>query len=303
MKRIIGSYKGNKPGKLFITLTGLHGNETSGRLALKRVFERLSKVESDFRGFFIGLYGNVKAIKENRRYIDKDFNRMWDPEMVETIKMTDESHLDVHEEREMKELINMLEKLTDNTPPDDVLILDLHNTSSSKGVFVYTFDKETNRQVASVLKIPIIMGVEKSLKGTAIEYFHHKEYVSFAFEGGEIGAESSIRMHEAGIWLLLNAFGCIEKKDIPGYDQLNEFLLKASNGFPELAELSYTHKINPDDDFRMLPGFENYQLIKKGELLAHDRNGPIYAPGSGYMLMPLYQKQGDEGFFIIKEID
>ena len=43
--------------------------------------------------------------------------------------------------------------------------------------------------------------------------------------------------------------------------------------------------------------------VKKGELIAKDKNGDIFSPANGRILMPLYQKQGEDGFFIIKEIN
>ena len=51
----------------------------------------------------------------------------------------------------------------------------------------------------------------------------------------------------------------------------------------------------------MNPGYSNFQMVKKGDLLAEDKNGEIRAPNSGILLMPLYQKQGQEGFYIIED--
>ena len=53
----------------------------------------------------------------------------------------------------------------------------------------------------------------------------------------------------------------------------------------------------------MMPGFKNFQPIEKGQLLGHDARGEVRAPKNGCILMPLYQQQGDEGFFIIKVIE
>ena len=48
----------------------------------------------------------------------------------------------------------------------------------------------------------------------------------------------------------------------------------------------------------------NFQLIKqkiqKGELIGFDRKGKIYSQFNGKVLMPLYQEQGNEGFYIIQ---
>lgn len=52
----------------------------------------------------------------------------------------------------------------------------------------------------------------------------------------------------------------------------------------------------------MNPGYENFQPLKKGEIIAHDRNGAIVVPMDGLMFLPLYQHSGDDGFFIVEEI-
>ena len=42
--------------------------------------------------------------------------------------------------------------------------------------------------------------------------------------------------------------------------------------------------------------------MHKGQALAVDREGPVTAPQSGLLLMPLYQRQGDDGFFIVRKV-
>ena len=51
----------------------------------------------------------------------------------------------------------------------------------------------------------------------------------------------------------------------------------------------------------MKPGYRNFQRITKGEELAMDKKGPIYAPKEGMIIMPLYQNSGNDGFFLVEE--
>jgi succinylglutamate desuccinylase len=51
----------------------------------------------------------------------------------------------------------------------------------------------------------------------------------------------------------------------------------------------------------MQPGYKNFQPIKKGELLAQQNGKPIYSEWDAYIFMPLYQKQGNDGFFVVTE--
>jgi len=42
--------------------------------------------------------------------------------------------------------------------------------------------------------------------------------------------------------------------------------------------------------------------VDKEQELAVENNLTIKSPDSGFILMPLYQKKGSDGFFIVKEI-
>jgi hypothetical protein len=86
--------------------------------------------------------------------------------------------------------------------------------------------------------------------------------------------------------------------EYPAVRAADELLRTATRGVPSLLEIMHVHRIHAGDDFRMLEGFTNFDLIEVGQLLAHDRQGPIHAPNGGLMLMPLYQPQGQDGYFL-----
>jgi hypothetical protein len=52
----------------------------------------------------------------------------------------------------------------------------------------------------------------------------------------------------------------------------------------------------------MIEGYANFSKIIANQLLAHNQDGEINSFESGYLFMPLYQRKGDEGFYIIKLI-
>ena len=79
-------------------------------------------------------------------------------------------------------------------------------------------------------------------------------------------------------------------------------MLESADGFPDISELIYVHNIKLEDKFKMNNGYTNFQRVNKGDLLGKDIAGDVVAPHSGYLMMPLYQKQGKEGFFITKAI-
>ena len=52
----------------------------------------------------------------------------------------------------------------------------------------------------------------------------------------------------------------------------------------------------------MEPGFVNFQAIEKGELLAYQNGQPVKSEWDAFIFMPLYQSQGNDGFFVIQEV-
>jgi succinylglutamate desuccinylase len=64
----------------------------------------------------------------------------------------------------------------------------------------------------------------------------------------------------------------------------------------------YSFKIDNADEWMMLPGFQHFTPVSEGQLLAIYQGQEILAPVSGYILMPLYQKQGSDGFFLVRQV-
>lgn len=48
--------------------------------------------------------------------------------------------------------------------------------------------------------------------------------------------------------------------------------------------------------------FLNFEPIEQGDWIANDVRGKVFAPVCGHILMPLYQKLGSDGFFIVEEM-
>ena len=71
---------------------------------------------------------------------------------------------------------------------------------------------------------------------------------------------------------------------------------------PSIVEIVYRHVIEVEDDFRMEPGFVNFSLVREGQLLARDRRGEIHAMASRYVMLPLYQELGDDGYFLARRV-
>lgn len=299
--RVIGSYEEGKSGSLLVFLAGIHGNEPAGVKALERVFSKLDTLTPEFKGKVLGLCGNCRAMAEGRRYIDQDLNRLWGHMDIARIRLKDEAQLN-NEERELLDLLAHFE-LAISSQAERIIFIDLHTTSGVGGFFTIITQKKENRVLAEYLQAPIIFNLVDELQVTTSNYFDRKGITNLTFEAGQHNDPQSIDLHEAAIWVLLEACGCLSKEEIPGQYETYMSILKANaSKLPTYLDFRYRHNIGAKDEFIMNPGYRNFSRIEEGEALAHDKNGTIYAPLGGIMLMPLYQQQGADGFFITQEL-
>jgi hypothetical protein len=145
------------------------------------------------------------------------------------------------------------------------------------------------------------LGIEEHLDGPLLSYINELGYIAFGYEGGQHDDLSSIENHIAFIYLSLVFTGSIRKEDVD-FQHYYELLAKTTINTRKFYEIFYHYKIKYDESFIMNPGFFNFQRIKKEQELATSEGDKIFAKKKGRMLMPRYQKLGDDGFFIIREI-
>ena len=305
-KRLIGRHSGIEKGTLLICVGGMHGNEPAGVEALSIMFKIL-EVEPDsnpdfvFKGRLVGLRGNRRALAQGKRYIEKDFNRQWVPENVERIIASPITELE-NEDLELMELLQHINKEIEDYPTDKVVLLDLHTTTAHGGIFSIPTDDPDSLRVAVELHAPVIKGLLQGVKGTTLQYFCKENFdaniVGVCFESGQHDESLSINRAIAAITNCLRTLGCVQSEHVE--NRHDTLLIEYSKDLPKVAELITIHSILPGDDFQMAPNYKNFQKVKKGEVLASDKKGVITAPEDSLILMPLYQKQGADGFFLVK---
>jgi succinylglutamate desuccinylase len=300
--RIIGDLKGQEPGPTVIALSGIHGNEPAGLKAIKHIMAKLESNTADFKGRFLGLIGNIEALREQRRFIDEDMNRIWFTSILDKIRRTPIDEVKTAERRETKKLLEVIDPIILNEESDQpVIFVDFHTFSAQSGLFVISTRDERNVELLGQLRVPLIFGIEKALHGTALKYVQNTGNIGFAFETGQHNTELAEHNASAGLLCLLVAAGCISASRIEDFTNYYDHLNKQTASLPHKVEFLYKHIIEPDDDFEMRPGFKNFDKIEKGQWLANDEHGKILAQRSGFILMPLYQNQGEDGFFIVQE--
>ncbi len=309
--RIIGERVGKQSGPLLIVFAEIHGNEPVGNLAITELFEAIDeeyrkKPTFDFRGRIVAIRGNVKAVEKKVRYIDKDLNRSWIPSEIERILATDnEADLDA-EDQEIREILSVIHHYIETENPTRVVVLDLHTTTAHGGIFTIPAPTAEARRIGLAMKAPVLHGFLDGLQGTTLHYFTKENFdiniTAVCFEAGQHNCDDSPKHAVSAIISCFTAIGGFYEEDIES--KHDDLLESRAADLPLEAKLVYIHPVTPLDEFKMKPTpiYQNFDPIELGELLAHDRNGAIRAPYGGLILMPLYQKQGSDGFFIVQEV-
>lgn len=297
--REIGSHDGGLPGPCLVVIGGLHGNERAGVGAFERVRDTIVREGLALRGKLIGIVGNRKGYARDQRFIVRDLNRSWHPEILDDLLGRAESELE-NEDREQRELLEFFIELEERHGACH--FLDLHSTSGEGAPFACMSDTLRNRRLGMALRVPLILGLEEAIDGSMLGYLCDRGHVTVAFEGGQHTEPTTLEHMESAIWLSLEAAGLLRKRQIPGFDEHRRQLRRAARGVSPVVEIRHREVITSEDEFRMEPGFRGFDRIHAGQLLAHNRRGPIHAGESGRILMPLYQGQGEDGFFLVRRV-
>ncbi len=292
--RIIGDYSGDKKGPLLFVTAGVHGNEPSGVKALKKVFTELEKTKPQINGRIVGVMGNKAALDKGQRYIDEDLNRTWTEENVKN------NDPETQEQREMHEIIEILEKYS----KDDYTkryFLDCHTTSSDSLPYISVQDVNDNDSWAHKFPTYIVRGFSDIVYGAIDHYMSRTGLTGFVFEAGQHTSHASVENHEGMIWLALKEANGLNVENVSCYPECVEHFTEKNAPSQKTFEIIYRHEIKKGDNFKMEPGFKNFQKIKKGQLLATSNGREIKSEWDAYIFMPLYQSQGNDGFFVIEE--
>ncbi|MCK0189720.1 succinylglutamate desuccinylase/aspartoacylase family protein [Arenibacter sp. F20364] len=298
--RIIGHVKGSEEGPTMIFFGGIHGNEPSGEKAIQEVFIRIKEEGISVNGSIYGIRGNVSALLAGKRFLDLDLNRLWTDEKIEKINSKAKDKL-LNEDKELLSIHKVLSVILD-TESGPFYFIDFHTTSSKTLPFITINDAMINRKFSKLFPVPIILGIEEYLEGPLLSYINQQGYLSVGFESGQHTAQEAIDNSIAFMWLALVYGEAIKRSDINGFE---EYYLQLQNSAMKNAsffEIIYRHPLGSGDEFHMLPGFQSFETVPKGKVLAEHNKKAVLALQESGIFMPLYQSQGEDGFFLIRKI-
>ena len=296
--RVVGRIRGSGPGSLLLIVGGLHGNEPEGIAAMRTVAAELSKRASVIRGDVVMLAGNLRALDRGQRFLERDLNRCWSPERVAALGDVRAGAASGPEDLEQSDLASALAEALD-LARGRIHVVDLHSTSADGVPFVMCPDRAEDRALARLVPLPLVLGLLETVEQTLATYLANRGCVVLAVEGGPRGRSSSIANLEAVLWHVLAATGIVGDGDLETHRARLE---RARGDLPAVIRVHHRQAADRNGGFCLEPDFANIQRVKAGQLLARYAGGEFRAPADGYMLLPNYQEQGDDGFFLGAEI-
>ena len=294
--RIIGEYTSGKFGPLLFITAGVHGNEPSGVQAIMRVFKALNSCKAKINGRIVGVIGNTNALNKNVRYIDEDLNRTWTEDNISL------KNVHTSEQIEMHEIIKILQQY----PEADYTkryFMDCHTTSSDSLPYVSVQLVNDNNKWAHNFPTYIVQGFSDIVYGAIDHYFSRIGITGFTFEAGQHTSKTSVENHEGMIWLALKEACELDLNILPNYPSCVEKFAETNAPDQKTFKIIYRHGLEAEDQFKMVPGFKNFQKIYKGDLLAFKNESEIKSEWDARIFMPLYQSQGNDGFFVIEKVN
>jgi len=298
-KRIIGHIKGDLPGPTLIFFGGIHGNEQSGVTALEHVFKALGIGSFSCKGSAYGIRGNIPALLKGKRFVEKDLNRIWTHSRIKNINKKTAEQLSL-EDKELVAIYKLISGILENEK-GPFYFIDFHTTSSKTLPFITINDALINRRFAKLFPVPIILGIEEFLEGPLLSYINEKGYVALGFESGQHTEEISINNSIAFTWLTMAFSGFLNRADIKNFKKYYIQLQKSAQYNSNFYEIVYRHHLIDIKDFKMMEGFKSFEEVDEGTPLAIEKDEFIKAEKDTIIFMPLYQEQGEEGFFLIRK--
>ena len=256
------------PGKTVAIIVGVHGNELCGVNALNKIIPKL-KINS---GKAIFIYANLEAIKQNKRFIEKNLNRCFLEEQSDEIKNT-------LEDETAREIIPFLEEAE--------VMLDIHasNSPNSQPFVICSRDKLEDAKMFDINSI--VYGFDKFEFGTTGGYMELQEKSWFVIECGYLDNPESQDTAEKSINEFLIHFGLTN-----GINKSN----KNQKKFKILG--LYKNKFGV---FKSVKDFRDLEKMGCRTLIGFDGDNEVYVDKEKVVLFVRDREKLNEECFLIGE--
>ena len=263
--------KGKRKGPASIIIGGIHGNETCGVNAVKKIFSTL-KIDA---GKVIIAFGNPKAIIKKLRFVESNLNRLFRPS-----KQLSKKEKSSYEYSRMLFLKKYL-KQSD-------FLLDIHASFTPKSRRFIICENNANKIIKYLPFNLVVNGFDAVQPGGTDYHMNKIGKIGICVECGYKDDPKSNFIAEKAIKNFL-----IATKNIVG------------NKIQKLQKKIKIYKLykSKSNIFSLSKKFNDFEIIKKGQKIGIDGNREIRAGKKSIILFAQNtQKIGEEAFLLGKKI-
>lgn len=254
-----------KAGPTLAIIGGVHGNEPCGIKAIAAVKDEIKPK----KGKIIYIIANKEAIKENKRFIEKDLNRSFDSKSREALEERTAQDIKPY----LQAADAMLDIHASRTPDTErFIICEQHSIAAAKNLAA---DK-------------ILIGIDEFHGGSTDAYMNKQGKVGICIECGWNEDEKTTKAAKESIKAFCAAYGLIEET-------------KAAAG-KKLFKAKMIYK-NTTESFTPAKPFKDFEKITKGITIGHDGIKQIIAQKDAHILFcRSASTPGEECFLLTDQI-
>lgn len=274
-----------KPWKTvtFVALT--HGNEVSGLYVFDHLLNELNIWENLLSWKLHLVVWNHHAHLEKddlnpywKRFLDMDFNRVWDNSWeTKTYERKDE-------------ILKYVEEAD--------ILLDIHSTSlPSDSMLIPATSNEETWELSDKMEADyVLFNIIDKLNGRCLAMHNavmKEESVSFVLEWGQHFDGESVKK------AVKNALVILE------HAEMYDLILDKGSNEKKMLDIYHCHYADHlDINYKYSDNPTSFDYIEKWELIAETPNGKIIMPEDGYIVMPTIKlsKLGEEVLYLAREI-
>ncbi len=252
----------------------VHGNEVGGLPVVTRLLDQILTGEIQLKSTIGIALGNIEAARVGRRFLDRDLNRSFGMGSLGESREGQRA-------RQLQELLRRSRYL-----------FDIHQTRepSQTPFFIFPWARRSfdfARMISKELPIVTHWGGSFSQDGMCSdEYVNAKGGTGITIELGQSGFDPE--QIDIGFSCAIHALHATGSADVKEFG-----ILRVPK---EFTSSIYTwHGMIPypqTGEVTLMPGFENFQTIVAGTLVARHNDQEITAPVSGRLLFPKYVRPG-----------
>jgi succinylglutamate desuccinylase len=262
--------QGKEKGPTSMILAGVHGNEICGVEAFKNMLPNL-KID---KGRVYFAYGNPRAIKAKKRFMETDLNRMFKKNT--SLSANDKKSYEYARAKILKKYLNQASAL-----------LDIHSSRNAKSK-VFTICEANSFGITKYLPVGLVVsGFDKVQPGGTDYYMNRIGKMGICIECGQTNDPQSVIRAQNAIIGFLKARGHI-----------------ANNLKPKKQSYMniYHMYMTKTSVFTLKKSFKDFEKVSKGQIIGTDGNITVRSKKDSVILFSGNENEpGQEAFLLAQE--